>query len=117
MTASRTITVLDQQADGETLKLLLLLVNGQTIGSCQIAGWDEPEPSILGITIDPAQQRRGHATALIHHAIELAKLHRKIKLTLTVEKQNSPAIALYSRLGFVTEFEDPLQLWMSMPIE
>jgi len=110
MPPDRKITVLDQQG----LKLLLLSVNGRAIGSCQIAGWSEDEPSILGINIDPNHRRKGHATVLVREVIEMAQRDRRTALTLTVERENIEAINLYRRLGFVTDLEDPIQLWMSV---
>ena len=116
MTANRKIAVLNQRIDGDDFKLLILSVDGVAIGACQIACWNEDQPSILGINIDPRHRGQGHATALIQKAIELANADGKSGLSLTVEKQNPQAIRLYRRAGFVTNLEDPMQLWMSIPL-
>jgi ribosomal protein S18 acetylase RimI-like enzyme len=116
MSTNRKITTLTQQIDDDEFKLLMLSIDGNAIGSCQIACWNESEPSILGIIIDPQHRRRGHAAALIQAAIDAAKVDGKSALSLTVEKENTGAIALYRRLGFATDLEDPSQLWMSIQL-
>jgi ribosomal protein S18 acetylase RimI-like enzyme len=116
MPSNRKITVLDQLLDGEALKLLMLSVDGLTIGSCQIASWNEDQPSILGILIDPSHRGQGHGSALIQSAIDHAKANGRSGLSLTVEKENAQAIHLYRRAGFAVDLEDPMQLWMSIKL-
>jgi ribosomal protein S18 acetylase RimI-like enzyme len=116
MSPIRKITVVNQQIDGDDLKLVMLSVNGNAIGSCQIASWNTDQPSILGIIIDPQHRGQGHGVALLHKAINLARADGKSSLSLTVEKQNTAAIALYRRSGFIVDLEDPIQLWMSIDL-
>jgi ribosomal protein S18 acetylase RimI-like enzyme len=108
------ISVFDQSIDGVDLKLLMLTIDGQAIGSCQIASWNEDHPCILGINIDPQHRRRGYGSALIRKAIEMARAEGKISLSLTVESGNAEAMEMYRKLGFVTDLVDPIQFWMSI---
>jgi ribosomal protein S18 acetylase RimI-like enzyme len=116
MCANRKITALIQHIEDNEFALLMLSVDGQALGSCQIACWNEDQPSILGIIVDAEHRSKGHASALIQYAIEAARAEGKSALTLTVEKANAAAISLYRRMGFVTDLEDPAELWMSIQL-
>jgi ribosomal-protein-alanine N-acetyltransferase len=60
----------------------------------------QDELHVLNVATDPAQRRRGHAHALMHHGIRFAIDHGVRMVLLEVRRSNAAAIALYRRLGF-----------------
>lgn len=64
--------------------------------------WSAPdETHLLVVAVDPAHRRRGIATRLLHEALPSGPV------TLEVAADNASALALYRRLGFVTEGRRP----------
>jgi ribosomal protein S18 acetylase RimI-like enzyme len=95
---------------------MILTIDGKSAGTCQIASWQDEEPSMVGISIDPIHRGKGHGTVLMLAAIELARSAGKASLSLTVEKENTSAIDLYRRLGFTVTMDDGIQLWMAVAL-
>jgi ribosomal-protein-alanine N-acetyltransferase len=60
------------------------------------------EGYISNVAVHPASRRRGVGDALIAALIERAREMELSFLTLEVRESNAPAIALYSKHGFVT---------------
>lgn len=60
----------------------------------------QDELHVLNIATDPAHRRRGHAGALMQHALRFAVERGVRMLLLEVRRSNAPAIALYRKLGF-----------------
>jgi ribosomal-protein-alanine N-acetyltransferase len=79
------------------------------------------ELHINTLAVAPAARRRGIATALLRHVMTDAAASGATKATLEVRASNTPAIALYERLGFriaasrpgyyAKPAEDALILW------
>jgi ribosomal-protein-alanine N-acetyltransferase len=79
------------------------------------------ELHINTLAVAPAARRRGIATALLRHVLTDAAASGATKATLEVRASNTPAIALYERLGFriaasrpgyyAKPAEDALILW------
>lgn len=61
------------------------------------------EASIDKIMTDPAYRRRGVAEALLREAFRAGAQRSITAYTLEVRVSNAPAIALYEKLGFVSE--------------
>lgn len=59
------------------------------------------EMHILNIAVEKNFQRKGYATLLIKHVINLAKEKNHYLLSLEVRRSNYKAIGLYDRLGFI----------------
>lgn len=60
----------------------------------------QDELHVLNIATDPTHRRRGHARALLDHALRFA-VERGVRLVLLeVRRSNAPAIGLYRSLGF-----------------
>jgi ribosomal-protein-alanine N-acetyltransferase len=58
------------------------------------------EVHILNVAVDPAFRRRGIATAVIEHLIEIARHHKASFVTLEVRETNQAALGLYESLRF-----------------
>lgn len=62
----------------------------------------EPDYAILTqIVIDPTQKQQGIGTALLQHALEKLAEQEIPRVILEVRQSNTPALALYKKLGFV----------------
>lgn len=59
------------------------------------------EAHLLNLCVAPAHQRRGHARALLHWLLEVARGHGVEVVFLEVRPSNPAAIALYREEGFV----------------
>jgi ribosomal-protein-alanine N-acetyltransferase len=60
----------------------------------------QDELHVLNVATDPVHRRRGHARALMQHAIAFGVEHGVRMVLLEVRRSNAAAIALYRRLGF-----------------
>lgn len=60
-----------------------------------------PEADVMNIAVAPAYRRQGIGEALMLALMEALRRKGMESLTLEVRSSNSPAIALYARLGFV----------------
>ena len=92
-----TRTVEDIRATAEAF--LAVHVGPQLVGSASV----EPDPeyggmAIASLTVAPAFQRRGIATALL---AELLRRHGAGSLTVQTGTKNAPALRLYEPFGFV----------------
>ena len=58
------------------------------------------EGQITNIVTHPAHRRRGHAAAVLTALLEEARARELSFVTLEVRESNTPAIALYQKLGF-----------------
>jgi len=66
-----------------------------------IATWlVQDELHVLNVATDPAHRRRGHARALLRHALSFGVEHGVRLVLLEVRRSNAAAIALYRALGF-----------------
>ncbi|MDX6504749.1 MAG: hypothetical protein QOE29_1874 [Gaiellaceae bacterium] len=66
---------------------------------------DESTPEISTLAVVPAQRRRGVGAKLLAAAIDAARADGFFALSLSVNRENGAAVALYTRAGFV-ERED-----------
>jgi len=82
-------------------------LDGTDIGACWmrllpsgagLAYVDERTPQ-LGIALHPQFQRRGLGARLMSAALDAARRHGYMQVSLTVHPEN-PAIAMYERCGF-----------------
>lgn len=58
------------------------------------------ELHVLNIATHPELRRRGHARALLHHALDFARTAGVRHVLLEVRRSNAGAIDLYRRTGF-----------------
>jgi ribosomal-protein-alanine N-acetyltransferase len=58
------------------------------------------ELQILNVAVRPEARRQGHAARLLDHVVAVARETRVRVISLEVRVSNTPAAALYRRLGF-----------------
>ncbi len=78
----------------------LLLEIENKIKGFVIFNWLADECHLLNIVIAPVSQGQGLAKALIMQMLELADSQNMSKVILEVRASNTPAMALYKKLGF-----------------
>ena len=84
----------------------IALEQGCVIGWCDIASFDRPlyaHSGMLGMGVVAAHRGRGIGEALIRAALEKARAKGLTRVELAVRAGNTPARALYEKLGFVLE--------------
>jgi ribosomal protein S18 acetylase RimI-like enzyme len=75
--------------------------SGALVGSLIVERRPPATGHIANITVHPDQQRRGLGEAMMRWALAWAKRERLRRATLEVSIDNTAAIALYRKLGFV----------------
>jgi ribosomal protein S18 acetylase RimI-like enzyme len=98
----------DRIQNDESVILLAVSTNGQTIGFCQLyptfcSVEARPIYSLYDLFVTPAARRSGAGKALLQAAEALATRHGKARLDLTTAKTNQPAQAAYEGLGWVRD--------------
>ena len=68
---------------------------GYVINSRYVDAWH-----VMNVAVDPDRHRRGIATALLEHFLELTRDDERRGYTLEVRVSNDAAIHLYEALGF-----------------
>ena len=82
------------------------LEDGRVVGWCDIASLDRPvyaHSGVLGMGVIAAHRGRGIGEALIRAALEKARVTGLTRVELLVRESNTPARALYEKVGFVVE--------------
>jgi ribosomal-protein-alanine N-acetyltransferase len=80
--------------------LLLAAKTGEAAAGFICANIIPPEAQILNLAVAPEHFRRGAATALLEAVSKTALSLGCAAVTLEADETNSPAIALYAKLGF-----------------
>jgi RimJ/RimL family protein N-acetyltransferase len=91
-------------------------VAGEVLGpqalGCEVVGWCDVTPKsrpiyahcgVLGMGLLPRFRGRGLGTRLITRTLHAARAFGLTRVELTVRQDNANAIALYEKVGFVTE--------------
>jgi ribosomal-protein-alanine N-acetyltransferase len=73
------------------------------VGYCVILPWKEQDSMVItSVAVAPKQRRKGIATQLLQDAIATARRAKGVKfLILQVSSENSAALKLYYKFGFV----------------
>jgi ribosomal protein S18 acetylase RimI-like enzyme len=98
----------DRIQNNESVILLAVSADGQTIGFCQLyptfcSVEAKPIYSLYDLFVTPAARRSGAGKALLQAAKALAARHCKARMDLTTAKTNQPAQAAYEALGWVRD--------------
>jgi ribosomal-protein-alanine N-acetyltransferase len=81
------------------LEVLRHLPTGRVLAYCNY--WlVADELQILNVAVRPEERRRGHAARLLDHVVAVAREARVRVISLEVRASNTPAAALYRKLGF-----------------
>ena len=79
---------------------------GEVVGWCDVLPKTWPiyaHTGVLGVALLPALRGQGLGRRLIERALQAAQAFGLSRVELTVRENNRNAIALYKKLGFVTE--------------
>jgi len=79
---------------------------GEVVGWCDVLPKTWPiyaHTGVLGVALLPALRGQGLGRRLIERALQAAQAFGLSRVELTVREDNRTAIALYRKLGFVTE--------------
>lgn len=76
--------------------------DGRPVSACLVTYW-QGRPFVAFSLTHPAQQRQGLARAGLQHAMHALHANGEVELRLAVTLANTPAVALYRRLGFEIE--------------
>jgi RimJ/RimL family protein N-acetyltransferase len=79
---------------------------GEVVGWCDVTPKSRPiyaHCGVLGMGLLPRFRGRGLGTKLIARTLQAARAFGLTRVELTVREDNRNAIALYERVGFVTE--------------
>lgn len=83
---------------------------GRLVGAILMMNPPEVGPFVSDLMVDPAVQRHGIGRRLLLQALSAVRsAHPRADVTLTVETQNRPAVALYTSLGFTSALPQPGQ--------
>jgi|RhiMethySRZTD1v2_1073278.scaffolds.fasta_scaffold310560_1 RimJ/RimL family protein N-acetyltransferase len=96
--------VMDNVAKGHSQ--FVALADGKVVGWCDILPKARPTYAhcgVLGMGLLPAWRGRGNGTALIGATLHHARGRGLVRIELTVNADNAPAIELYERVGFTKE--------------
>ncbi len=101
-----------ERVEHELGNCYLIVADGQKIGALKFLTRDS-SLEILQLQIEPGNQGRGYATAVLNELITKARATKRT-MRLSVLKQ-SPALRLYKRLGFEVIGEDGQEYEMLLP--
>lgn len=77
------------------------LTVGEAVAGYGILSVAAGEAHLLNLCVAPEHQQRGHARALLHWLLQVAREHAVEVIFLEVRPSNTAALALYQREGFV----------------
>lgn len=97
--ASRVLAYRDQRNESELAGIVLCSRVGEGTGH------------VTQICVAPAYRRHRLGTALLHACLQQLAASRYSALTLTVTEENSPAVDLYSSLGFRVRHSFDAMVW------
>ena len=86
--------------------LYKFVVDGVSTGMCKLVPQFYRNAHTIyigGVAIDPGHTGKGHGQQMMQEILELAREKGFRRLELSVAVENTPAIRLYERVGFVIE--------------
>ena len=88
-------------AHGDGLFFVALL-QGAVAGTV-MAGYDGHRGWLYSVAVDPAQRRRGIASALVAHAERALRARGCVKVNLQILQSNESVTGFYASLGYAVE--------------
>lgn len=102
---------------GEKHVEIYALEKGLVVGSITVQDWHKDISWISWLYVRPEFRRGLIASTLINEVKILAVQEKKRSMCLFVKKNNSEAIALYEKLGFVYGYSSDNDYWaMALPL-
>ena len=91
---------LESELQNETSRFLVAVEDGKVIGYIGMSTVID-EGYLFNAAVDSHYRKKGVGSALVRELVTWCQQHEFAFLTLEVRESNAPAIALYSRFGFV----------------
>ena len=91
---------LESELQNETSRFLVAVEDGKVIGYTGMSAVID-EGYLFNAAVDSHYRKKGVGSALVRELVTWCQKHDFAFLTLEVRESNAPAIALYSRFGFV----------------
>ena len=91
---------LESELQNETSRFLVAVEDGRVIGYIGMSAVID-EGYLFNVAVDRQYRKKGVGSALVRELVTWCQKHDFAFLTLEVRESNAPAIALYSRFGFV----------------
>ena len=91
---------LESELQNETSRFLVAVEDGKVIGYIGMSAVID-EGYLFNAAVDSHYRKKGVGSALVRELVTWCQKHDCAFLTLEVRESNAPAIALYSRFGFV----------------
>ena len=91
---------LESELQNETSRFLVAVEDGKVIGYIGMSAVID-EGYLFNAVVDSHYRKKGVGSALVRELVTWCQKHDFAFLTLEVRESNAPAIALYSRFGFV----------------
>ena len=91
---------LESELQNETSRFLVAVEDGKVIGYIGMSAVLD-EGYLFNVAVDSHYRKKGVGSALVRELVTWCQKHDFAFLTLEVRESNAPAIALYSRFGFV----------------
>ena len=91
---------LESELKNETSPFLVAVEDGKVIGYIGMSAVID-EGYLFNAAVDSHYRKKGVGSALVRELVTWCQKHDFAFLTLEVRESNAPAIALYSRFGFV----------------
>ena len=91
---------LESELQNETSRFLVAVEDGKVIGYIGMSAVID-EGYLFNAAVDSHYRKKGVGSALVRELVTWCQKHDFAFLTLEVRESNAPAIALYSRFGFV----------------
>ncbi len=95
-------SAITQQIQQQQLHYYLIEVADRTVGYLAIQPRDDHSLFLSKLYVRADMRGQGYARAAVEYASALARELGLVKLSLTVNRHNQLALAVYTRLGFVT---------------
>ena len=98
---------LTEELQTHVLDTYIILIDTKIYAYGMLRGWQNGyEIPSLGIIVDKNERRKGYSNLMMEYLHEIAKKRGCNKVRLTVLKENTVAISLYNKLGYIFNEKD-----------
>ncbi len=93
--------------EGDERIFFVSTLDGKASGGCSLKAKGRLVAEIIGVHTHPEYFRRGIAFKFVGEAVEAARAAGCEAVSLTVNRTNAAAVALYRKLGFIPSYQYP----------